>query len=133
MYPLGTSLWKPSAISAQPIIMRKLSASTFNDGCRSMKSLMYLEKKSMNTRANITAAIITPKWRAIPTAVITKTGALPSGLAFQDNGDGTASISGIPQSGTAGTYPLTFNADSGLGYPYRLVGLRVIRVDPYSP
>jgi hypothetical protein len=41
-------------------------------------------------------------------------GALPAGVALQDNGDGTATISGIPAAGTAGTYPLTLRAKNGI-------------------
>src|ERR1700730_9009903 len=36
----------------------------------------------------------------------------PAGVTFDDNGDGTASLHGTPQAGTAGTYALTIEADS---------------------
>ena len=39
-----------------------------------------------------------------PDAVITETGSLPAGVTFINNQDGTATISGTPQSGTANTY-----------------------------
>lgn len=45
---------------------------------------------------------------------ITMTGSLPSGLTFTDNGDGTATISGTPDAGTDGDYPLTLTASNGL-------------------
>lgn len=51
---------------------------------------------------------------AYPVPAITKAGALPSGLTFADNGNGTATLSGIPASGTANTYTLTFTADNDL-------------------
>ena len=41
---------------------------------------------------------------------LTETGALPAGVSFTDNGDGTATLAGTPGTGTAGTYPLTFTA-----------------------
>ncbi|MBE0682899.1 MAG: sortase [Anaerolineales bacterium] len=44
---------------------------------------------------------------------ITMTGSLPAGLAFTDNGDGTASLSGTPAVGTEGGYPLTLTATNG--------------------
>ncbi|MFF1879446.1 beta strand repeat-containing protein [Leifsonia sp. NPDC058230] len=37
-------------------------------------------------------------------------GALPAGLAFTDNGDGTATIAGTPAGGTAGDYAFTLTA-----------------------
>jgi Domain of unknown function (DUF1929)/PKD domain/Putative Ig domain len=50
-----------------------------------------------------------------PTPSLSETGALPSGVTFKDNGNGTGTLSGTPASGTAGTYPLTFTASNGVG------------------
>ena len=50
-----------------------------------------------------------------PAATITESGTLPSGLAFTDNKDGTASITGTPASGTEGTYPVTISATNSSG------------------
>ncbi|HET6795407.1 MAG TPA: fibronectin type III domain-containing protein, partial [Acidimicrobiales bacterium] len=44
---------------------------------------------------------------------ITESGALPDGVAFKDNGDGTATLSGTPAKGSAGTYPLHLVARTG--------------------
>lgn len=48
--------------------------------------------------------------------LITETGALPAGVTFTSNGDGTATISGTP-TGPGGSFPLTFNASNGVGSP----------------
>src|SRR4029077_7112403 len=48
----------------------------------------------------------------VPTPTLTRTGALPSGVTFIDNGNGTATLSGTPAGGTAGTYPLTITASN---------------------
>jgi large repetitive protein len=48
-----------------------------------------------------------------PAAAVSKTGALPSGVTFVDNGDGTATLAGTPAAGTGGTYPLTITAANG--------------------
>ena len=50
-----------------------------------------------------------------PAAAITETGTLPAGLTFTDNGNGTATIAGTPDSGTAGTYPVTITATNASG------------------
>ena len=50
---------------------------------------------------------------ATPTAALSETGALPDGVTFTDNGDGTAALAGTPASGTAGTYILTIDASNG--------------------
>jgi hypothetical protein len=54
---------------------------------------------------------------AFPTATVAHTGALPSGVTFTANPDGTATLAGTPAAGSAGTYPLIFSADNGVGTP----------------
>ncbi len=51
----------------------------------------------------------------IPTAQLSASGALPGGVTFVDNHDGTATLSGTPASGTTGAYPLTITAHNGVG------------------
>jgi hypothetical protein len=48
----------------------------------------------------------------VPTGALSETGPLPSGVTFTDNGNGTATLSGTPAAGTAGTYPIVV-VDSG--------------------
>lgn len=48
---------------------------------------------------------------------LSRSGALPRGVGFVDNGDGTATLAGTPEPGTAGTYQLTMTADHGYGTP----------------
>ncbi len=50
-----------------------------------------------------------------PTPSLTETGALPAGVTFVDNGNGTATLSGTPGAGTAGSYPITIKAHNGVG------------------
>jgi hypothetical protein len=50
-----------------------------------------------------------------PTPSLTESGALPSGVTFTNNGNGTATLSGAPASGTGGKYSLTFTASNGVG------------------
>ena len=47
-----------------------------------------------------------------PTPTVSESGALPSGVTFTDNGNGTATLSGTPTA--AGTYPLTLTAANGV-------------------
>jgi uncharacterized protein YjbI with pentapeptide repeats len=51
----------------------------------------------------------------VPDAGISEDGALPGGLTFADNGDGTATLSGTPVPGTGGEYSLTLTASNGVG------------------
>jgi hypothetical protein len=51
---------------------------------------------------------------AIPAVTsIQQSGPLPAGVAFVDNGDGTAALNGSPAPGANGTYPITFTASNG--------------------
>ena len=54
---------------------------------------------------------------AFPVAAVGESGSLPAGVNFVDNGNGTASLSGTPASGSAGSYPVTITADNGDGTP----------------
>ena len=44
-------------------------------------------------------------------------GALPGGVTFVDNLNGTGTLSGTPAAGTAGAHTLTFTATNGVGGP----------------
>ncbi len=50
-----------------------------------------------------------------PTPELTEPGALPKGVIFTNNGDGTAILSGTPAAGTNGTYHFTISAHNGGG------------------
>jgi len=50
-----------------------------------------------------------------PTPPMTETGALPHGLTWVDNGNGTATLAGTPAAGQGGVYLLTFKATNSLG------------------
>jgi len=52
--------------------------------------------------------------RGNPVATLTKTGTLPSGVSFLNNGDGTAKIAGTPAVGSAGNYSVTVTAANGV-------------------
>ncbi|MBI3174925.1 MAG: Ig-like domain repeat protein [Chloroflexi bacterium] len=65
-----------------------------------------------------------------PTPSLSSSGALPSGVTFVDNGDGTATLSGAPAFGSSGTYPLTFTASSGFGTDATQNFTLIVSIDP---
>lgn len=49
-----------------------------------------------------------------PSPELSETGALPAGVQFDVQAGGTATISGTPDDGTAGVYPITISASNGV-------------------
>ena len=69
---------------------------------------------------NATFALGTPASFTVTTTgtappAITESGPLPKGVAFSDNGNGTATLSGTPAAG--GVFPIAFTANSVAGLP----------------
>jgi hypothetical protein len=58
---------------------------------------------------------VTVKASGTPTPAITETGALPTGVTLVDNANGTATLSGTPQPGTGGSYPIHLVATNVAG------------------
>jgi hypothetical protein len=56
---------------------------------------------------------------------ITRTGSLPAGVSFTDNGDGTASLGGTPDAGTGGVYSLSLKATNSTGFSTQSFTLQV--------
>ena len=61
--------------------------------------------------------------RGFPAPALTEVGALPAGVTFTDNGDGTATISGIPAAG--GSYPIIITATNAYGSATQSLTLKV--------
>ncbi len=65
----------------------------------------------------------------VPNSTLSETGALPRGVRFKDNGDGTATLSGAPAPGSGGTYPFTIAATNGVS-PGAIQSFTLIVVGP---
>jgi hypothetical protein len=61
------------------------------------------------------AASFTVTTTGFPTPGIARSGALPAGITFADNGNGTGTLAGTPGPGTGGIHPLVFTATNGVG------------------
>jgi hypothetical protein len=62
------------------------------------------------TPANFTVTTL-----GFPKPAITKSGTLPAGVTFTDNGNGTATLGGTPSAGSGGTYVLDLSAANVVG------------------
>ena len=60
------------------------------------------------------AGTFTVTTTGMPNAALSETGPLPTGVMFTDNGNGTATLAGIPAAGSSGPYPLTITAANGV-------------------
>ena len=69
---------------------------------------------SANFQATV-ASTFTVTTTGYPTPSITETGALPNGITFHDNGNGTASLGGIAAELSGGVYVITINATNVAG------------------
>ena len=75
------------------------------------------------------ACAFTVKSTGAPTPGLSEKGALPRGVKFKDNGDGTATLAGTPAAGTGGTYTFTIAAKNGVS-PDAIQSFTLIVVGP---
>jgi Putative Ig domain len=68
---------------------------------------------SSGTRLSFT--ITTAGSPTTTTTNITRSGTLPAGISFTNNGNGQATLTGTPTAASGGTYPLTFTAKNSAG------------------
>ena len=81
--------------------------------------LTVTQAPTFTSPANATFSVGVPgsfivETRGNPVASLTKTGALPSGVIFVNNADGTAKIAGTPAVGSAGNHAITITAANGV-------------------
>jgi LPXTG-site transpeptidase (sortase) family protein len=82
-------------------------------------TLTVNEAPAITSPNNVTFAVgttssFTVMTTGYPVPAISEAGALPSGVTYVDNGNGTGTLSGTPAAGTQGTYPLTITASNGV-------------------
>ncbi len=67
-----------------------------------------------------------------PTPTFIRGGALPTGVSFTDNGNGTATLQGAPASGSAASYPFTISAGNGIGANFTQTFTLTVNAPPPS-
>ncbi len=65
-----------------------------------------------------------------PQPSLSTSGALPAGVSFVDNGNGTALLTGVPAPGSAGSYAVTITASNDLGATASRTLLLTVRPAP---
>lgn len=66
----------------------------------------------------------------LPAPSLEESGALPGGITFNDNGNGTAVLAGTPTNGTQGSWPLIITATNTSGSVSQSFGLTVVGTPP---
>jgi hypothetical protein len=91
-----------------------------NLGTNATETLNENVAPTITSSSSATAIVGTPfsftvTTTGAPAAAITESGALPAGITFTSNGDGTATIAGTAASGSGGSYPITITAANSVG------------------
>jgi hypothetical protein len=109
----------PSAVGSYQVVANFSGDNNFIPASSAPVSFQIVQVVPMFTSvgaATFTASIagsFTVTTNGSPTAALTESGSLPSGVTFVDNGNGTAAISGTPASTAGGTYAVTITAVNG--------------------
>ena len=98
----------------QPPAITSANTATFTAGTDTVGIAGTFRAGTARTVTAGTAGTFTVTTTGFPTASIKETGALPAGVTFAGNPDGTATLSGTPAPGTGGTYKLTISAANGV-------------------
>jgi hypothetical protein len=108
----------PAAGGSYPILITAAS----NAGSTSQwltitvnQTVIITSQPGTTTTAGTAMAPFTVTTTGFPVPTLTKTGALPSGVTFTDNGNDTATISGVPKATQGGTYVVTITARNDQG------------------
>jgi hypothetical protein len=123
--PMGLTISSAGSISGTPVssVGSPYSAViTVIDGfgnIATQKLTLTVDQVPAITSANSTAFTVnaagsfTVTTNGNPKASLSESGALPSGVTFADNGNGTATLAGTPAS-AGGSYPITITANNGV-------------------
>jgi hypothetical protein len=75
--------------------------------------MAFTSPNTATFKVNVAASPFTIKVTGIPTPTI-KADSLPNGVAFADNKDGTATLSGTPTPGIEGDHTINITAHNGV-------------------
>jgi hypothetical protein len=133
----GVATFTTSSLSAGPHALTGVYAGSgnFNGGTSTVVGQTVNQATSITsvdhgTVSTGVAASFTITTAGYPVAEFTLGGALPNGLSFHDNGDGTAAIAGTPADATGGVYSLTINASNGTGGAARQIFKLTVNQSP---
>jgi hypothetical protein len=110
----------PAGSASGPYTLELTATNSAGTGDQSF-TLTVTRPPSLASIKNTTATVGNPAsidvtaTKGYPAPSIAESGALPNGVQFTDNGDGSAEFSGTPSDSTGGTYPITVTATNSSG------------------
>ena len=108
----------PAADGSYPILLTAASAAGSISQWLTLavdQPVVITSAPGTTTTAGTAMTPFTVTTTGFPAPALTKTGALPAGVTFTSNGDGTATISGVPKATLGGTYIVTIAARNAQG------------------
>ena len=76
----------------------------------------FTSAATANSATGVAGGFLVKTTGSIPSPLtLARSGALPTGVTFTDNKNGTATLAGTPAAGTGGSYTLTFTATNSAG------------------
>ena len=91
------------------------AASSNNTGSLTVNQAAAITSADQTFFVESGANLFTVRTSGFPKPSLSKSGDLPLGVSFTDNGDGTAKLIGSPAAGTSGTYVFTITAHNAVG------------------
>ena len=111
----GTAAIAGTPTTGGVYLLRITAGNGIGGNATQLLTLIVLQKPQITSPADTTFTVgqpgtFTVTTSGVPTPGLSENGALPTGVTFTDNGDGTAALAGTPAAGTAGTYTFTITA-----------------------
>jgi large repetitive protein len=107
----------PTADGSYPILIAATNVTNSSSQLFTInvdQAVLITSAPGTTVTAGTAMAPFTVTTSGFPAPSLSRKGALPSGVTFVDNDNGTATISGVPKANQGGTYVLTITANNGL-------------------
>lgn len=120
----GTS-WTPGSYSFT-VTATNVAGAVSQSVTVAVRDLPVFTSDSSRTWVSGAPGLFTVTATGNPTPALSISGALPTGMSFDDNGDGTAYLSGVPATAPAGPIPLIFTATNTWGSTTQAFTLNIV-------
>jgi hypothetical protein len=110
--PTATGMYSPQVTVTDSARLAHTTTATFTLPVASAPAITSAPSATFTIGSAGTFTVTTT---GFPAAALTETGALPAGVTFTDNGDGTATLAGTATAGAGEQFPITITAANTVG------------------